>query len=174
MISSARLALVPHNLESCICRANKLPCELCCGDLCFLDDGIHVVFRPKRGEVAVALALDGCVFTDNRKKCDGMFVLSRAGQIYVLLVELKGSHIDDAYEQISFVVNHRQEYRDVINSLSPKVANAKQIKQRSFIVTTSAIDLSVRQKLENAYRVRPEIITVEKPASLAPDLRKKI
>ncbi|MGB5134298.1 MAG: hypothetical protein WBN89_03900 [Prochlorococcaceae cyanobacterium] len=174
MIAPARLALIPQNLVSCVCLANKLPCELCCGDLCFLDDGIHVVFKPKRGEAAVAVALDGCVFTDNRKKCDGMFVFSRAGQIYVLLVELKGSHIDDAYEQISYVVNHRQEYRDFVNSLNPKVANARLIREKSFIVTTGAIDLSVQQKLENAYRVRPEIITVEKPASLAPDLRKKI
>ncbi|MFM7648817.1 MAG: hypothetical protein ACKO50_12285 [Cyanobium sp.] len=174
MIAPARLALIPHNLASCVCLANKLPCKLCCGDLCFLDDGIHVVFRPKKGEAAVAVALDGCVFTDNRKKCDGMFVFSRAGQIFVLLVELKGSHIDDAYAQISYVVNHRQEYRDFINSLNPKVANARLIKEKSFIVTTGAITLNVRQQLENAFRVRPEIITVEKPASLAPDLRTKI
>lgn len=174
MIAPARLALIPHNLAHCVCLANRLPCELCCGDLCFLDDGIHVVFRPKRGEVAVAVALDGCVFTDNRKKCDGMFVFSRAGQIFILLVELKGSHIDDAYEQISYVVNHRQEYRHFINSLIPKVANARLIREKSFIVTTGVITLNVRQQLENAFRVRPEIITVEKPASLAPDLRTKI
>jgi len=174
MIDIDKLALVPQSLSSCICRANKSPCDTCCGALCFLDDGIHVVFRPKRGEAAVAVALDGCVFTDNRKKCDGMFVFSRGGLRYILLVELKGSHIDDAYEQISYVVYRRQEYRDVLSNLNLGVPNERQVKQMSFIVTTGAIDRSVQQKLEDAFGVRPEIITVSKPASAAPDLRKRL
>ena len=108
MTTSARPALVPAHLARCICLANKLPCDLCCGDLCFIDEGIHVVFRPKKDEVAIAVALDGCVFTDNRKKCDGMFVLSRSDRTDLLLVEMKGSHLEDAYEQIAYVAKHRQ------------------------------------------------------------------
>ena len=102
MTTSARPALVPVSMDHCICQANKRPCDLCCGNLCFLDAGIHVVFRPKKNEDAVAVALDGCVFTDSRKKCDGMFVLFRSHRIDVLLVELKGSHLEDAYEQIVY------------------------------------------------------------------------
>lgn len=74
MTTSAQVSLVPKNLARCICLANKCPCDLCCGDLCFLDVGIRVIFRPKKDENAIAVALDGCVFTDNQKKCDGMFI----------------------------------------------------------------------------------------------------
>jgi hypothetical protein len=118
MATPARPALVPSILASCICLGNKLPCEICCGNLCFLDSGIHVVFEPKKNETAVAVALDGCFFTDSQKKCDGMFVFFRSDRIDVLLVELKGSHLEDASEQIAYVVNHRQEYADFVSHLA--------------------------------------------------------
>jgi len=172
MTASARPAFVPANLARCICLANKLPCDLCCGDLCFLDAGIHVVFRPKKNEAAVAVALDGCVFTDNRKKCGGMFVLLRSHQIDVLLVELKGSHLVDAYEQIAYVVNSRQEYADAVSHLASFAPNNRRVRESSVIVSTRKIDKRDREKLEKAWGVRPEIITAQKPASAAPDLRK--
>jgi hypothetical protein len=171
MVAPSRSDLIPQNLAPCICMANKSPCDLCCDRLCFLDEGIRVVFKPKRNEVAVAVALDGCVFRDNQKKCDGMFVLSRTGQIYVLLVELKGSHIDDAFEQIFYVAKHRQEYADVISGLAHLVPSKRQIMEKSFIVSTGSMNRNDQQKLENTLGIRPKIITVEKPASAAPDLR---
>ena len=172
MTTSARPALVPASLYHCICLANKVPCDLCCGDLCFLDAGIHVVFRPKKNEAAVAVALDGCVFTDSRKKCDGMFVLFRSHRIDVLLVELKGSHLEDAYEQIAYVVNHRQEYADVVAHQASLAPINRRVREGSVIVSSGKIDKRDRKKLEKAWGVRPEIITAQKPASAAPDLRK--
>ena len=172
MTTSARPALVPAHLAQCICLANKRPCDLCCGDLCFMDEGIHVVFRPKKDEVAIAVALDGCVFTDNRKKCDGMFVLFRSHQIDVLLVELKGSHLEDAYEQIAYVVNHRQEYADVVSHQASLAPINRRVRESSVIVSTGKINKRDKEKLEKAWGVRPAIITAQKPASAAPDLRK--
>ena len=172
MSTSAQPALVPESLAHCICLANKVPCDLCCGDLCFLDAGIHVVFRPKKNEAAVAVALDGCVFTDNRKKCDGMFLLFRSHRIDVLLVELKGSHLEDAYEQIAYVVNHRQEYADVVSHQASLAPINRRVRESSVIVSTGKIDKRDREKLEKAWGVRPAIITAQKPASAAPDLRK--
>lgn len=172
MTTSARPALVPASLDHCICKANKRPCVLCCGDLCFLDAGIHVVFRPKKNEDAVAVALDGCVFTDSRKKCDGMFVLFRSDRIDVLLVELKGSHLEDAYEQLAYVVNHRQEYADFVSHQTGLAPANRRVRESSVIVSTGKIDKRDREKLEKAWGVRPAIITAQKPASAAPDLRK--
>ena len=172
MTTSALPALVPANLAQCICLANKRPCDLCCGDLCFMDEGIHVVFRPKKDEVAIDVALDGCVFTDNRKKCDGMFVLFRSHRIDVLLVELKGSHLEDAYEQIAYVVNHRQEYADVVSHQASLAPINRRVRESSVIVSTGKINKRDREKLEKAWGVRPAIITAQKPASAAPDLRK--
>jgi hypothetical protein len=166
-----RTALVPGKLAACICLANKSPCDLCCGDLCFLDAGIHVVFRPKKNETAVAVAMDGCVFIDSRKKCDGMFILTRPDRIDVLLVELKGSHLDDAYEQIAYVVNHRKEYADAISHLACLAPTQRQVRERSVIVSTGLISRNAQQKLEKAWGIRPSIITVQKPARSAPDLR---
>ena len=77
---------------------------------------------------ALPVALDGCVFTDNRKKCDGMFVLSRSDRTGLLLVEMKRSHLEDAYEQIAYVVNQRQEYTDIVSHpgwLGPRKASGQ-------------------------------------------------
>lgn len=172
MITSARLALVPASLSHCICLANKVPCDLCCGDLCLLDAGIHVVCRPKKNEAVVAVALDGCVFTDNRKKCDGMFVLSRSDRTSLLLVEMKGSNIGDAYEQIAYVINHRQEYTDTVSHLASLAPGKLRVRETSVIVTTGQINTSYKDKLEKAWGIRPAIFTVQKPAGAAPDLRK--
>jgi hypothetical protein len=142
--------------------------------LCFIDEGIHVVFRPKKDEVAIAVALDGCVFTDNRKKCDGMFVLSRSDRTGLLLVEMKGSHLEDAYEQIAYVVNHRQEYTDTVSHLASLVPAKVRVTETSVIVSTGKINQRDREKLEKVWGIRPTIITVQKPARAAPDLRKYI
>jgi len=172
MTTSAWPALVPANLAQCICLANKRPCDLCCDDLCFIDEGIHVVFRPKKDEVAIAVALDGCVFTDNRKKCDGMFILSRSDRTGLLLVEMKGSHLKDAYEQIAYVINHRPEYTDVVSHLASLAPGKLRVRETSVIVSTGQINPRDRDKLEKAWGIRPAIFTVQKPARAAPDLRK--
>lgn len=172
MAKPAQSPLVPENLAQCICLANKSPCDLCCGDLCFLDEGIHVVFRPKRAEVAVAVALDGCVFTDHQKKCDGMFILSRSGRLDVLLVELKGTHVEDAYEQIAYVAKHRQAYAETLSHLASLPQANRSVIEHSVIVSTGKIKPRDQQKLEKAWGVTPQIITVQKTHRDAPDLRK--
>ncbi len=172
MTTSARPALVPASLSHCICLANKRPCDLCCGDLCLLDAGIHVVFRPKKDEVAIAVALDGCVFTDNRKKCDGMFVLSRFDRTSLLLVEMKGSNIGDAYEQIAYVINHRQEYTDIVSHLASLAPGKLRVRENSVIVSTGQTNPRDRDKLGKAWGISPAICTVQKTAGAAPDLRK--
>jgi hypothetical protein len=174
MATPTQTTLLPDSLNSCICLENKSPCDLCCGDLCFLDAGIHVVFRPKKTETAVAVALDGCVFTDSRKKCDGMFILSRSDRIDVLLVELKGSHLEDAYEQIAYVVNHREEYTNAIAHLTTLGQTKRPVRESSVIVSTGLINRNTQQKLEKAWGIRPAIITVQKPAGAAPDLRNNL
>lgn len=174
MVVRTLLDLVPPALQHCVCLANRKPCDLCCGKLCFLDQGICVKLIPKSGEQAIGLALDGCIFADNLKKCDGLFVLSQARQVFIALIELKATHVDDAYAQIAYVRDHRPEYAHFLKYLGELVANRRQIRQQAFIITTSAIDLRTQQKLENSYRIRPRIITLGKPASSAPDLRAEL
>jgi hypothetical protein len=151
--------------------ASKKPCDLCCGKLCFLDQGICVKLIPKSDEEAIGLALDGCLFADKLKKCDGLFVLRQARQIFIALIELKATHVEDAYAQVAYVRDHRREYVGLVEHLSELVANRRQIRQQAFIITTSAIDRRTQQKLENSYKIRPRMITLGKPVSSAPDLR---
>ena len=121
---------------------------------------------------AWSVALDGCVFTDNRKKCDGMFVLSRSDRTGLLLVEMKGSHLEDAYEQIAYVVNHRQEYTDFVSHLASLALGKLRVRETSVIVSTGQINPRDKAKLEKAWGIKPAIFTVQKPARAAPDLRK--
>lgn len=174
MAAKTQTDLVPAALQHCVCVANKDPCDLCCGELCFLDQGIRVKLTTKGGEEAIGLALDGCVFTDNQKKCDGLFVLKQDRQVFIVLVELKATHVEDAYEQIAYVRNDRQEYADLTKYLGELVANRSQIRQQAFIVSTSAIDRRTQQKLEKSSGIRPRIITLGKPSSSAPDLRAEL
>lgn len=100
-----------------------------------------------------------------------MFVLSRSDRTGLLLVEMKASHLEDAYEQIAYVVNHRQEYTDIVSHLASLPPANRPVRTSSVIVTTGLINSRDREKLEKAWGIRPEIITVQKPARAAPDLR---
>lgn len=71
MAAQTQIDLVPTDLHSCVCMDNKAPCDLCCGKLCFLDQGIRVKHTTKKGEEAIGLVLDDCVFTDNQKNVTG-------------------------------------------------------------------------------------------------------
>ena len=166
--------LVPTELLHCICSANKSPCDLCCGELCLLDQGIRAVLTPKRNELAVAMALDGCIFKDQKLKCDGLFVLARPGLVDILLVELKASDINHAFEQLCYVVNHRQEYSDIVSHLSIDGPVKGRVRQKCFIVTTVFVTPTVQEQLEKAYGIRAIVLTVEKPHSAAPDLRTRL
>jgi hypothetical protein len=100
--------------------------------------------------------------------------LFRADRIDVLLVELKGSHLEDAYEQLAYVVNHRKEYTDFVSHQASLAPGNRRVREHSVIVSTGKIDKRDKEKLEKAWGVRPSIITAQKPASAAPDLRKSL
>jgi hypothetical protein len=85
---------------------------------------------------------------------------------------MKGSHLEDAYEQIAYVVNHRQEYTDIVSHLASLAPGKLRVRETSVIVSTGQINPRDQAKLEKAWGIRPAIFTVQKPARAAPDLRK--
>jgi hypothetical protein len=163
------ISLLPQSMTACICASNGAPCKLCCDRLCFEEQGKHVKLIPRRAESAIALALDQCVFRDDKLKCDGLFVLSQPNKSYVLLVELKGIDIPHAYEQIAYVLNIRPEYREILEHV--RANNAGRLVQKSFIVSNGVLGAKDKQKLENTWNIRPVLIAGQKPADKAPDLR---
>ena len=164
--------LLPQHVSRCICQSINNPCDLCCGKLCFRDVGIQAVLQPKPGEYAQALAIDGCLYSkrDGHPKCDGLFVLASKGRLFVLLVELKATHIDDAYRQLEFTKSSRQEYKDVLEHLRQLPVSAR-VYAKEFIITNSIVGASTKQKLEKAYGVKPRVELHGKPTLPAPDLR---
>ena len=164
-------SLLPSCMAACACISSRNPCSLCCGNLCFQEKGKHVKLIPRSGEQAIALVLDQCVFKDNYLKCDGLFVLSQINKSYILFVELKGTDIQHAYEQISYVLTSRSEYSAIVNHVRANFAGT--LVQKSFIVTNGAIGAKDKKKLEKTWKIRPALITEQKPAAKAPDLRDK-
>lgn len=161
--------LLPPSMAACICISNGNPCSLCCGILCLEEQGKRVKLVPRNGERAVALALDQCVFKDNDLKCDGLFVLSREHGSYVLLVELKGTDIQHAYEQIAYVLTSRPEYSEIVEHIRTSLGG--RLVQKSFIVSNGVLGSRDKQRLEKAWGIRPVLITEQKPVNKAPDLR---
>lgn len=162
--------LVPIALQRCVCVDNKNPCDLCCGELCFLDQGIRVKLSIRSGEDAIGLALDGCVFTDNEKRCDGLFILKKTHKVFIILVELKATNIEAAYEQIAHVHKHRQQYADLVTHLTGLHNSPRQIMKRDFIITKSAINSKEKQDYDKYFGIKPQIITLGKSCS-TPDIR---
>jgi hypothetical protein len=85
---------------------------------------------------------------------------------------MKGSNIGDAYEQIAYVINHRQEYTDIVSHLASLAPGKLRVREASVIVTTGQINASYKAKLGKAWGISPAIFTVQKTAGAAPDLRK--
>jgi hypothetical protein len=105
--------------EDCVCKKMANAHALCDGALTLSENGKKVKLSLRSGEDARALAIDGCVLKDKdqQPKCDGLFVFLDNRRIAVLLVELKGVDIRHAFEQLAYVRNIRQEYKQLIASL---------------------------------------------------------
>ncbi|MBD3768387.1 MAG: hypothetical protein IE928_10670, partial [Gammaproteobacteria bacterium] len=82
--------------QACVCQRMANVYELCDGDDGFSEQGKKLRFTTRPGESVDALVIDGCVFTDNQPKCDGLFVFTSPSKNALALVELKGSDIAKA------------------------------------------------------------------------------
>lgn len=175
-MTTSSQGLLPASMSRCICIGDQKPCSLCCGVLCLRDNKIQVCLKPKAGEYAESLALDGCLYSakDKYPRCDGLFVLSARGQAFVLLVELKGSHVEEAFEQLRYTKNDRHEYQAILTHLRQSISGTVAIRQLQFIVSNSIVDARTKQKLVKAYGIRPTICLHGKPTLPAPDLRQQI
>lgn len=100
--------------NSCICKKiNSVPPE-CVNQYRFSDSGKSIQLKPKHSEETVLIAIDKCVISDGRKKCDCLFIHKSNGKTYTFLVELKGkNHIENAFEQLSKTKQY-SEYLDII------------------------------------------------------------
>jgi len=143
---------------------------ICLSEYGFSEEGKKVKLCPKSGEKVMAIVLDGCVFTDNKPKCDGLFLFAASNRKAAVLVELKGAgDIPRAFEQLAYVRTERLEYRDLLNRLNqlpgPKAT------EKAFIVSNGLLTKPQKENLENQYCIRVESVLHCEASTPVPDLR---
>lgn len=126
-------------------------------------------------EEVKAVVDDDCLLSSQQaKKCDGLSIFSdnkeNNKKIYIVLVELKGTDIDTAFEQLTSV-KQSQEYREIITCLTRKSNCGKPVKpsEQYLIVTNSNLSRNQQAKPEKHYRIKTKIRTSQKTKAL--DLR---
>jgi hypothetical protein len=71
--------------ESCVCQRRGEPAVSCAEEFVLQEKGKKVTLRPKGGEQAKLLVLDGCLLKDDLPKCDGVFFLEIASKAFMNL-----------------------------------------------------------------------------------------
>lgn len=158
------------NFETCVCQSNGIPNKLCADHLSFEEKGKKVRITIRQGEEAKALVIDQCVCIDNNKKCDGMFLYRMGNKHWMILVELKGTHIVDAFEQLIFMRKHRTEYKE-IESLFMKGQKGTP-KHEAFIVSNMIITPVEKQKFEQKLGFRVKAVLHSEATRDVPDIRR--
>ncbi len=164
---------LPPNVARCVCLDHDNPHRLCLGNHGFKEKRQQVKLNVQRSETVKALVLDGCLLSDRTKKsCDGLFLFCKNNKTYILLIELKGTHIEDAFEQLASVKNEHQEYVDLCRYIRGNMKG--QIIEKCFVITNGTMGRKVQAHLEKSWGIKVGIITQQKTKrdAATPDLRK--
>ena len=164
---------LPPKVDRCVCLGHDDPHRLCFGENGFKEKRQRVKLSAQRRETVKAVVLDGCLLSDSpQKSCDGLFLFCKSNKTYILLIELKGTHIEDAFEQLACVKHEHREYADLREHIKENTKG--QIIEKCFVVTNGTIEKTVKAKLERIWRVKVGIVTQQKTKrdAATPDLRK--
>lgn len=156
--------------EHCICKRMANEHALCEGELTLSERGKKVRLIPRQGEQAKALVIDGCVLQDNAPKCDGLFLFLGNHRLAVLLVELKGTDVHHALEQLKHVRERRPEYRQLVERL--RDSGPGNLSEKAFVVSSRIVTKPEHERLENQIGIRVTAILHSEAASPIPDLRR--
>lgn len=155
--------------QACACVGRANPDSMCDGQHTFVEKGKKVTLKPKAGEEAIAVVIDGCVCADNDTKCVGMFLYKRSNKRWIILVELKGVDIEHAFEQLAYTKMHRPEYKEIQRLFSEE--NRHFLTEKMFIVSNRIIHKVEHKKLENKYKIRVSPILHSVATTPIPNLR---
>ena len=160
--------------ESCRCRKLANKHALCDGDQGFAEQGKAVRFNTKQGESVAAIVMDGCIFQDNKPKCDGLFLWAGNSRKAAALVELKGAgDLDHAFAQLAFVKNTRPEYREILAQFNAQQPKGTAL-EKCFLISNGRLSKTKIEKLENNHGIRVHQILHSEATTPIPDLRKLI
>jgi len=154
---------LPEQAIRCICLGKDCPQKLCADQYTLREQGIQVKLKPKSKnskQTVKAIVVDGCLLGNKTKKCDGLFIFSQAQKTYIALIELKGSNIEDAFEQLS-CTRDSQEYRNIHKSIRESFKHT--LVERWFIITSRTIGARERCQYEKEYdKIRLKVITCDR------------
>ncbi len=155
--------------EHCVCRKMDNYHQCCADAFTLAERGKKVKFSVRTGEQVKAIVIDGCVCTDNGKKCDGLFLFSSHQRSAAFLVELKGGDLSHAFEQLQFTKEKRPEYLELVSMLASN--SGRKVIEKSFIISNKIVNLIEQEQLENRYRFRVHRILHCEATTKIPDLR---
>lgn len=137
----------------CVCRRRGVPHPLCDDELAFEENGKKIRLTLRSDEEGVALVLDGCVFRDDEPKCDGLFLWKKGrSKKCAILVELKGTDIERAFEQIMYVRSNRPEYQEIRNAFADDEGSVR-VLEKALIVSNSMMGNRDWQKIQERYGI---------------------
>lgn len=142
---------------------------MCAGILTLREKGKSVKLTPKRGEEAVALVLDGCVIKNGRSTCDGLFLLKTTHQKWILPVELKGTHLYDAFKQLANTIKELPEFKAICTAFQAN--EPLKIITNSFIVSNAMLSRKEIVKLEKIHKIRVKSVLFSAATQPLEDIR---
>lgn len=150
--------------NNCICQKLANTCTECKDEYTLNDSGISLKLEPKNSSECVCLiVIDKCLINDNRKRCDGLFLYKRLTNRSSFLIELKSSHIRDAFEQLACTKTY------------PEYINITKIFGSTYnycaIASNTIINKIEQQKLEREFNIRVKVILYSTPTTSIPNLR---
>lgn len=158
-------------INACICQSKPHNVHKECVDYNWVrDSGKSVKLEPRYSKEKVTVVLiDNCIIKGtSRTKCDALFLYETIkSQIYSFLVELKGSDIRHAFEQLN-ATKSSAEYSNIISKLSGFVI------QKYVIVSNVQMNKIELQKLEREFKIRVGDILYNEPHTPIPDLKSRI
>jgi hypothetical protein len=155
--------------DRCVCDRMVNAHDLCEGALTLSERGKKVRLSLRPGEQAKAIVIDGCVLQDNHPKCDGLFLFLGNHRAAALLVELKGTDIQHAFEQLKSVRECRREYANLIERL--RSCGQGRVTEKAFVVSSRMVSKPEHERWENQVGIRVTAILHSEAASPIPDLR---
>jgi hypothetical protein len=137
--------MIGEPFNHCVCIRRGEPHSLCNSQTSLIENGLEVCFTPKKGEVVYAIAFDGCVVKKNdpNPKCDGVFLLHKPHEKWVITIELKGSNLYRSYE--------RQVYKDLVRDF--KNTDQRAPKEISFIISNRIFGSLDKERLNRLFKI---------------------
>ena len=158
------------SFNKCICQSVKKPVDMCADVLTLQEKGKKIKLTPKRGEEAIALVLDGCGVKSEKSTCDGLFLLKSPHKKWIIPVELKGTHLYDAFQQLANTIQQLPEFKTICNEFEAN--EPMKIITNSFIVSNAMFNSTDKVKLENVHGIRVKSILHSTATKPIEDIRK--